>query len=422
MDSFLDGDMLADNDNNGYLSPGDTIRYVLTVHNHGIVEAVNTWLTDTLEANTNLVVGSVTTSHGTIINGNNPGDTFLQVNAGTVPAQTGVVMVSYDAIIDNPVSPPSTRQIIHQTQITFNAGQRTRMAAQGAPRSAVARVYSIVSDDPEKGPTDDPTAELLGAGSYIDPTKSASLVVDSDRDGLIDPGDIIQYRVTSSNMGSSVFASGVISDTPDAKTTLINGSVQATRGTVVVGNTSGQTRVEVHLDDLEPGDTATVSYRVQVNAGATGTLTNQALVIEPGLDPVPTDDPESTNPDDPTEDTIGQRPTAIDLSRFSAQRTATGTLVEWETTNEVNTWKYRIYRVDASGKRSVVSKCTNIPATGSVGSGATYRCIDKSRKAVSYILEEITFNGAGSEYTTAVNRNRIGYPTPVLPFANRWHR
>ncbi len=423
VDSFLDGDMLIDSDNTGYLNSGDTIRYVLTVHNHGIVEAINTWITDTLEANTSLVIGSVTTSQGTIVTGNTPGDTFWQVDVGTIPAQTGVVMIAYDAVIKSPLVPIDTRKIVHQSKITFNGGQRTRAAnIKSLPKAITTRVYTVLSDDPEQGPVDDPTAEFLGAGAFLDPVKSASLVVDADRDGLIDPGDVIQYRITATNVGGNVFVGGVISDTLDAKTTLVNSSVQTTNGTIVTGSTLGDNRVEVHLNDLNVGDTATVTYRAQVNAGASGTISNQALVIEPGQPPIPTDDPESTTPDDPTEDIIGQRPTAITLLSLQARRTATGTVIEWATGSEINTWKYRIYRVDDKGKLRPVPACRNVTATGGVASGASYRCVDRSRTTSAYVLKEFTYIGAGMEFAVSVNRNRASYPTPLLPLANPWSR
>ena len=67
--------LLVDDDGNGVFSPGDTLQYEVTINNYGDAAATGVTFSDVPDPNTQLVVGSVTTSQGTIVLGNNPGNT-----------------------------------------------------------------------------------------------------------------------------------------------------------------------------------------------------------------------------------------------------------------------------------------------------------------------------------------------------------
>ena len=87
--------------------------------------------------------------------------------------------------------------------------------------------------------------------------KTDAVLVDNDSDGLADPGDTLRYTVVVSNPGDGlnatahnvVFTSGV-----DANTSLVVGSVTTSQGTVNLGNTGGDTTVEVDIGDIPDGD------------------------------------------------------------------------------------------------------------------------------------------------------------------------
>src|SRR5690625_7823376 len=66
-------DLQVDADSSGDVSPGDTLRYTLTLDNTGAAPATNIVIDDTPDANTELAVGSVATSAGTDTIGNNAG-------------------------------------------------------------------------------------------------------------------------------------------------------------------------------------------------------------------------------------------------------------------------------------------------------------------------------------------------------------
>lgn len=135
-------------------------------------------------------------------------------------------------------------------------------------------------------------------------SKTAALAVDVDGNGFVDPGDTIVYTVVLANTGS-VAATGVtFTDTPDANTALVSGSVTTSAGTVTVGNGAGDTAVTVAVGSLAAGGSVTISLQVVVASPLSPTVTrvlNQGLASAAGLVGVPTDDPAVGGAADATE-------------------------------------------------------------------------------------------------------------------------
>jgi uncharacterized repeat protein (TIGR01451 family) len=132
-------------------------------------------------------------------------------------------------------------------------------------------------------------------------TKSDTLESDEDGDGMADPGDTVHYVVSIEN-GSAEHTGVVFSDTPDANSTLVAGSVTAD-GTVTVGNVVGDTSVEVDLGTLAADATATIEFDVVVNSpfpGGLGEISNQGALSADGFGPIPSDDPDTTEELDAT--------------------------------------------------------------------------------------------------------------------------
>lgn len=147
--------------------------------------------------------------------------------------------------------------------------------------------------------------QLETASALSGITKVDSLVVDVDSNGTVEPGDTLRYTIT---IPASATAAGVIlTDTPDANTTLVAGSVTNTSagspfGTVTEGNTAGDTNVTVNLGTLS-NSAVIVTFDVVVNSPFSGTspVCNRATVSATGLSPVVSDDPDDpTGSDDPT--------------------------------------------------------------------------------------------------------------------------
>jgi LPXTG-site transpeptidase (sortase) family protein len=134
--------LFADNDSNGVPSPGDDLSYSILVSHGGTSAIADVAFSDTPGANTSLIVGSVTTTLGTITSGNSPGDTTSAVDIGLLPAGVTVV-ITFRVRIDDPV-PPGVESVSNQGLVTGTD------------------VAPAPTDDPATPAASDPTATLLG--------------------------------------------------------------------------------------------------------------------------------------------------------------------------------------------------------------------------------------------------------------------
>jgi uncharacterized repeat protein (TIGR01451 family)/fimbrial isopeptide formation D2 family protein len=131
-----------DLDGNGTLSPGDTLGYSILVTNTGNADALAVVLTDTPGARTTLVAGSVTTTQGTVTNGNQAGATSVTVDLGTLVATSGQATVSFTVRLDNPF-PAGVTTVSNQAFITGS------------------NISSVPSDNPTTTPPGDPTTNSV---------------------------------------------------------------------------------------------------------------------------------------------------------------------------------------------------------------------------------------------------------------------
>jgi hypothetical protein len=132
-----DDSLLQDNDNNGVPSPGDVLQYVMTITNNGGSAAENVVFNDSPDPNTGLVVGSVTTSKGSVVTGNTAGDNSIQVDIGTIEVSE-IVTITFNVTINANLSPDVTE--------VSNQGILTGSNIPDQP-----------TDDPDTGESDDPT-------------------------------------------------------------------------------------------------------------------------------------------------------------------------------------------------------------------------------------------------------------------------
>lgn len=136
-----------------------------------------------------------------------------------------------------------------------------------------------------------------GAGT-ITATKTGTLLTDADTDGVISPGDTLQYLVHIHNNGSEVITDVVFTDTPDPNTSLVVGSVQATTGTITLGNTPGNTSVRVEIGTVAHGQSVDIRYNATIAnpfPANVYTITNQGIVSTTDST-IPTTDPQNPGP------------------------------------------------------------------------------------------------------------------------------
>jgi uncharacterized repeat protein (TIGR01451 family) len=271
----LNGDHMA--------GPGDTLRYTVVLANPANTTGTsetNVLFSNPLAANVALVVGSVTTTQGTVTAGNGSG-VGIGVDVGTIPSG-GVVTITWDVIVDNPLP----------------AGV-TQITCQGA-----ATTTTLPGGVPTQGPGGGPTVIPVVAAPLITATKVAALVVDNNGNGLVNPGDTVEYTAVVTNVGNQDAAGAVFTSGAPLNTMLVVGSVTTTQGTVTLGNTAGNTSVAVNIGTIVGGGgTVTIKFRVTVNNPLPPGVTQiacQGLVTGTNFPPTPTDNPMTPTPGDTT--------------------------------------------------------------------------------------------------------------------------
>ena len=268
---------------NGDLQAGDTLRYEIVASNTGIVSATSVVFNDTPDPYTTLIVGSVTTTHGTVVTGNTPGDQRVSVSIGIV-TPLDEITIRFQVVIDDPLPP----------QVTFlsNQGFFSSLELDLTP-----------TDDPDTPEPDDPTLTSLGISPMLEGTKRDVLVGDRNGDGLPGPGDTLRYEIEILNDGAGTALGVTFVDTLETNIGLIAGSVVGSQGSVVLGNDPLDTLVFVHLGTLPGGATASIDFLVSIHDplpwGITE-LSNQGLIRSIETEDEPTDDPDTPEDDDPT--------------------------------------------------------------------------------------------------------------------------
>ncbi len=276
-----------DVDGDGNADPGDTLRYTILLTNPddaSNASATGVTFTNPAPLNTALVVGSVTTSQGTVTSGNTGGDTSVGVNVGTI-VDDGTVTITFDVIIDNPL-----------------AAGVTQITCQGLVDSDT--LDNLPTDDPGQGGGTDPTIIPVTATPLICAPKTAALAVDTNTDGLYGPGDTIEYTIVITGCGNQDVSGVMFTNNAPLNTTLVVGSVTTTQGTVTSGNTGGDTSVAVNVGTVAGGGgTVTVKFRVTINSPLPPNITQitcQGQVTGTNVPPTLTDDPGTPAPNDPT--------------------------------------------------------------------------------------------------------------------------
>lgn len=276
--------LVSDADGDGLPSPGDTLRYEIIIENTGASPTENALFNDTPDPNTTLVVGSVQSTQGAVILGNNPGETSVQVNLGTI-AGNSTVIITFDVLINNPLEPGVT-QVANQGFLTTDD------------------LPTIPTDDPGTPTPNDPTVTPVTPKPLLEVFKRDSLGIDVDGDGLPGPGDQIRYVMTLVNYGNIAATDVVFEDTPGLYTSLVTGTVSTSQGTVVLGNSSGDGAVRVNVGTIPGfGGNAIVEFRVQIDETLPNGVTqvkNQAFVSGGNAPEEPSDDPDTPQQDDPT--------------------------------------------------------------------------------------------------------------------------
>lgn len=176
---------------------------------------------------------------------------------------------------------------------------------------SVALALSLLAAATARAATSTAPAALIPRLTVI---KYVALLSDPDDNGMPSRGDILRYSVVVTSSGTATVNAAAVSDAPDANTTFLAGSVNTDTGSVITGNTAGDTSVVVQLGDLAPGSVALVTFDVLVppnlSFGVTS-IANQALVTSDNVASTPSDDPSTVAASDATVTTLAAPPQAI---------------------------------------------------------------------------------------------------------------
>ncbi|MDD5313381.1 MAG: hypothetical protein PHO26_10135, partial [Dehalococcoidia bacterium] len=274
--------LTTDADNNGYVSPGDTLTYTIVIENTGNQNAAGVVFTDAPDANSTLVAGSVTTTLGDVTQGNQSGNTEVNVNVGTLSGNHVTATITFRVLVKSPL-PPGVTLLSNQG---FVSG---------------SNFPSDPTDNPEDESYDNPTDTPLTAAPLIKVSKSYTVSEEFPPvDGIPGPGDNITYVITIANNGSQNAAGVFFADTVDPNTSMVLGSTATSRGTVATENL---TYVAVNVGTLlGGGDSAVISFKVTVkNTPGLTIVSNQGNVTGVNFTAVLTDDPGTTKIDDATD-------------------------------------------------------------------------------------------------------------------------
>jgi uncharacterized repeat protein (TIGR01451 family)/fimbrial isopeptide formation D2 family protein len=178
----------GDLDGSGTASPGDILRYTITIDNSGTAAASNVVLTDPVsDPNLGLVSGTVTAGGGgTVTVGNGAGDATVQVNWISLAGPSSTV-VTFDVLIANPV-PAATSQVVNWANV----------ASDELPDEP--------SNDPSTPSDDDPTVVPIDAAPDVAVTKTDGVATAS-------PGDTLSYVLTIENLGNTTAPAVSVTDT-----------------------------------------------------------------------------------------------------------------------------------------------------------------------------------------------------------------
>lgn len=261
-------ELYKDNNQNGILNPGDTLRYTIYIVNTGSSPAFNVRLTDPIPTNTTLIIGSVVTSKGVIIT-ENP----IDVNIGTInPGE--LVTVQFRVTLLS-VLPTGTE--IHNIVTVTASGDITIQAVRNDPVTSSPNLY-----DPQNVVK---TVKLSveGANRYLTYTAV-----------IVNTGDAPAINV--------IFNDSVPDNTTYVPNTItFNGSpVSDTYPDSDGGFDNVNNRIIVNIGNLNPGVTATITFRVLIDKKYFGTISNQGILTGDNFPDEPTDDPRTPENNDPT--------------------------------------------------------------------------------------------------------------------------
>jgi uncharacterized repeat protein (TIGR01451 family)/fimbrial isopeptide formation D2 family protein len=294
-------------------TPGDTIRYVLYVENAGDTPIDDFSIVDELDA-LNLVpafqagalsVVSIPTgadASNSDPNGGTNGTGLLDVRNLSLDGLGDSLQIEFEVVL---------APVIANDTIVLNQSS-----------AMYTGLLIALSDDPNIEGDQDPTELLIQSAPSLDIDKVSSYLT-GDPTVLL-AGEMLRYTITVQNTGTENATNVELVDQVPSNTTYVAGSTLLNGVAVADAANGGSPLIDGILiggpQDATPGsitagladNTATLTFDVVVNPDVPGgtIISNQAFVsaVDQNLADLPSDDPRTDVPDDPTRDVVGSFP------------------------------------------------------------------------------------------------------------------
>jgi len=218
------------------IAPGDTLRYTVVIANSGAGTATDVQLSDTPDSNSTLTVGTITSTLGTVVQGNATSDTGVGVNVGSIPASSSVT-ITYDVVVNNPL-PAGVVSLSNQAIIQSH------------------ELSPLMTDDPTVATSStDPTIVTIGASPDLS-------VVKTDGGVTAVAGGMVSYSIAYSNVGNQAATGVVITETVPANTSFVaNGS---TIGWSCPDNSAAGVSCTLAIGNLAAGGSGSATFVVKL--------------------------------------------------------------------------------------------------------------------------------------------------------------
>jgi uncharacterized repeat protein (TIGR01451 family) len=243
---------------------GDVLTYTLTLNNQGTAQANNVTVFDTPPPGTTFVPGSVR------INGvaqplADPTQAAGVPLAPTVPGGTitagSTVTVTYQAIVNSIPSPPDEASFVNDARWTFDWVQCAGQAGQTL--EITSNMVTTLTPRLEAAKEASPTTIL--------------------------PGEATTFRITVTNTGTAPATAATLTDVFPAGTTYVLGSTEFNLNPVAdpLPPPPCCASISRPLGQIDPGESAVLSFQLTADATAAGTITNVVTIDPDGAGPLP---------------------------------------------------------------------------------------------------------------------------------------